>query len=1015
MAVIHVLDKHTAELIAAGEVVERPASVVKELLENSIDAGASQITVSIESGGVKLIEISDNGTGIEAEYISTAFIRHATSKIQTPDDLVSIHTLGFRGEALASIASVARVELTTRTEQDEFATVYCIEGGEELSREPGARAVGTTIRVQDLFYNTPARMKFLKKDSSEGTFVADTVTHVALSHPEVSIKFIREGKLQYVTPGDGQLRGAAYSVLGREFSRDLVEVDNQEGVYHIRGLITPPKSCRASRSMQHFYINGRYVRNRTIMAGMEMAFKGTMMQGKFPGGILLLDMPADLVDVNVHPAKIEVRFARENDIFDVVYHAVKLALAQPGTGERHFTFEETKTNEKSKIEVSDRESPENAVKKNNFTGLSAIIPGQADPGTLPSQPAPAPAAPAKPATKTSAPAAPEKPTAAAQPRWKQSSVDADILDPFVTLHSPAAPQEKPAEPFRAAASETQLDVEPDFGETKVQADQNHMAAWDPQPAVPVKEPEKPAAPVQPAREEPEAAAEEPVEPEQMNFTPADGPEPLRYVGEVFRTYILAERGDELCLIDKHAAHERQLYEKLAANYGNVPSQMLLEPTAIDLSAEEKQALLDHVPLLENAGLEIADFGGNTVVLRAVPADVEPQNAESLLIEIANKLLKGGHDALNEHTEWVLHSISCRAAIKAGDKSSPQELLALAEKILSGEVPPFCPHGRPERSWKSSLDASYKHPVVAVVGPTATGKTALGVALAEQFGGEVISADSMQIYKGLDVGTAKVTPEETHGIPHHGVDILEPDAPFSVADFTAMAGRLEQEIAGRGHLPILVGGTGLYVQSFLYGVRFTEEKAPAGLREQLAEELAQKGGAALYAELQQVDPEAAAVIHPNNQVRVLRALEHYRATGKKLSEQKAASLPPERPYRSLILGLDFPDRAALYRRIDLRVDKMLDAGLLAEAELVWNNRSRFRTAAQAIGYKEFFPYFERTASLEACADKLKQASRNYAKRQLTWFRHMDGVVWLDAGAPEVQQCACRTVQEFLSKG
>ena len=219
-----------------------------------------------------------------------------------------------------------------------------------------------------------------------------------------------------------------------------------------------------------------------------------------------------------------------------------------------------------------------------------------------------------------------------------------------------------------------------------------------------------------------------------------------------------------------------------------------------------------------------------------------------------------------------------------------------------------------------MDASYKHPVVAVVGPTATGKTALGVALAEQFGGEVISADSMQIYKGLDVGTAKVTPEETHGIPHHGVDILEPDAPFSVADFTAMAGRLEQEIAGRGHLPILVGGTGLYVQSFLYGVRFTEEKAPAGLREQLAEELAQKGGAALYAELQQVDPEAAAVIHPNNQVRVLRALEHYRATGKKLSEQKAASLPPERPYRSLILGLDFPDRAALYRRIDLRVTK-----------------------------------------------------------------------------------------------
>ena len=695
MAVIHVLDKHTAELIAAGEVVERPASVVKELLENSIDAGATQVTVSIESGGVKLIEISDNGTGIEAEYISTAFIRHATSKIETPDDLTNIHTLGFRGEALASIASVARVELTTRTEVDEFATVYRIEGGEEVSREPGARAVGTTIRVKDLFYNTPARMKFLKKDSSEGTFVSDTVTHVALSHPEVSVKFIREGKLQYVTPGDGQLRGAAYAVLGREFSRDLIELKNQEGVYRITGLITPPKSCRASRSMQHFYINGRYVRNRTMMAGMEMAFKGTMMQGKFPGGILLLEMPADLVDVNVHPAKIEARFARENDVFDVVYHAVKLALAQPGTGERLFTFEADKKEEKAENSKKDADIIKNDVKNNNFTGLSAIIRGQADPGVLPQQhwePAKPAAAPQQPAPS----AAMQIPTAPSVPRWKGSAQNEDMLDPFVTLHSPKLETTKAPEPFRAAASETQLDVEPEFGETKLHSSQDHMAAWNPAQEAPKEEPESaPGAETEP--DAPEAAEQETVlaEPEQMNFDPtADQPEPLRYVGEVFRTYILAERGDELCLIDKHAAHERQLYEKLAANYGNVPSQMLLEPAAIDLAAEEKQALLDNIPLLENAGLEIADFGGNTVVLRAVPADVEPQNAESLLVEIANKLLKGGHDALNEHTEWVLHSISCRAAIKAGDKSSPQELLALAEKILSGEVPPFCPHGRP---------------------------------------------------------------------------------------------------------------------------------------------------------------------------------------------------------------------------------------------------------------------------------------------------------------------------------
>ena len=354
MAVIHVLDKHTAELIAAGEVVERPASVVKELLENAIDAGASQITVTIESGGVKLIEISDNGSGIEAEYIPTAFIRHATSKIRTEDDLNHIHTLGFRGEALASIASVARVEVLTRTENDECASVYRIEGGEDYPLEPGARGVGTTIRVQDLFYNTPARMKFLKKDSSEGTFVADIVAHVALSHPEVSFKFVREGKLQYVTPGDGSCAVPPTRCWAGNSAVISWSWTIRKGCTGVWGLITQPRSCRASRSMQYFYINGRYVRNRTMMAAMETAFKGTTMQGKFPGGILLLEMPADLVDVNVHPAKTEVRFARENDIFDLVYHAVKLALAQPGTGERRFAFEEDKKDEESnKSEIND--------------------------------------------------------------------------------------------------------------------------------------------------------------------------------------------------------------------------------------------------------------------------------------------------------------------------------------------------------------------------------------------------------------------------------------------------------------------------------------------------------------------------------------------------------------------------------------------------------------------------------------------------------------------------------------
>ena len=699
MAEIHVLDKHTAELIAAGEVVERPASVVKELLENSIDAGASQITVSIESGGVRLIEISDNGTGIEAKYIPTAFIRHATSKIRTEEDLTSIHTLGFRGEALASIASVARVEVLTRTEADECASLYRIEGGEEQPIEPGARGVGTTIRVCDLFFNTPARMKFLKKDSSEGTFVADIMGHVALSHPEVSFKFIREGKLQYVTPGDGQLRSAAYAVLGREFSRDLVEVDNREGVYRVWGLITQPRSCRASRSMQYFYINGRYVRNRTMMAGMEMAFKGTTMQGKFPGGILLLEMPADLVDVNVHPAKTEVRFARENDIFDLVYHAVKLALSQPGTGERQFVFDSEKENNVSNKHENSGNKEENTVKNNNFTGLSAVISGQAEPGSLPhAEEKPLrPAAPAASVTpRTTQPSAPERdilplPVKApekAAPASEHTWTTVAAFEPLpmnAALHSPEPPQKESVlepPPFRAASSESQLDIEADIDLPDVTRD--HMAAWEPVPD----EPERP--PLPEASDEPQQSTV----PEQLGFDVQDGPEPLRYVGEIFRTYILAERGDEICIIDKHAAHERQLFEKLAAHYGDVPSQLLLEPLVVELSAEEKTALLANLDLLESAGLEVSDFGGSSVCLRSVPADVEQSSAEDLLVELAAKLAHGSRDALNERTEWVLHSISCRAAIKAGDHTSPQELMALAEKILSGEVPPFCPHGRP---------------------------------------------------------------------------------------------------------------------------------------------------------------------------------------------------------------------------------------------------------------------------------------------------------------------------------
>lgn len=674
MAQIHVLDKHTAELIAAGEVVERPASVAKELLENAIDAGATQISLSIMRGGIQQLQISDNGSGIEAESIENAFVRHATSKITTADDLTHIHTLGFRGEALASIASVARVELLTKTDADEFAYCYRIEGGEALGLEPGARGRGTTITVNDLFYNTPARMKFLKKDVSEGTFVADAVLHVALSHPEISFRFVRDGKQQFVTPGDGSLRSAAYAVLGRDFSRDLLELEGENGVYKIKGLITPPRACRASRSAQHFYVNGRYVKNRTMMAGLENAYKGTLMQGRFPGAILMLEMPAELVDVNVHPAKTEIRFARESDVFDTVYRAVRSALATPGSGECRFD-------------------------------LGHKAPEEETPAPQP-KPAATPAVPAA-AVTAARPATPQPQkhftTLSAAEYRALNQMTAGVTPRAVPgLQNPAKlPDEVVLESVPASAdSEAVLDILPELSETDTKPEIRKTVEH----AVPaVAEPEAPAAPAMAA-----AAQEDAQEPEsehalsalpaqsveQTTFDPEPASKPLRLVGEVFKTYIITERDGELCLIDKHAAHERILFESLSRDYGNVPAQMLLMPVQVNMSAPEKLAILQNQDLLQDAGIEAEDYGGPTIVVRAVPADVPVDDVADMMLELAAHLQNGAHDALREKTEWVLHSIACRAAIKAGDKTNSEEMLVLAQKIMDGSVPPFCPHGRP---------------------------------------------------------------------------------------------------------------------------------------------------------------------------------------------------------------------------------------------------------------------------------------------------------------------------------
>ena len=690
MAEIRVLDKHTAELIAAGEVVERPASVAKELLENAIDAGATQITLSIVRGGIQQLQIADNGSGIEAEYIDKAFVRHATSKITSAEDLGHIHTLGFRGEALASIASVARVEVLTRTEADEYACCYRIEGGEPQGMEPGARPRGTTVTVNDLFYNTPARMKFLKKDVSEGTFVADIVLHEALSHPEIAFRFLRDGKQQFMTPGDGQLRSAAYAVLGREFARDLLPLDGDGGVYKVTGLVTPPRACRASRSAQHFYVNGRYVKNRTMMAALENAYKGTLMQGKYPGAILRVDMPADLVDVNVHPAKTEIRFARESDVFDAVYRTVRAALAAPGSGECRFDLGHVA-----------KENPQPAPQQ-------TTLPGSAPAQSNPQRPAVAPAQPPQPQKHFNTLSAAEyralnKLTAPVPARTLPGT--SGVME----LNSVRAPFNAPSTPQFAApaphtAQEDLLDILPDLPEQQPKAEPAVTTALAQQPAPAqlenIESPELPeeeksatglsALPI--IHNDPTAQADIP--PEQTAFAPAPASLPLRVVGEVFKTYIITERNNELCLIDKHAAHERILFEQLAKDYGSVPSQMLLVPVQVNLSAEEKQALLAHQELLQNSGVEVDDYGGFTVVVRAVPADVPVDDVGDMVLELANHLLNGGRDALREKTEWVLHSIACRAAIKAGDRTTTDEMLALAQKIMDGSVPPFCPHGRP---------------------------------------------------------------------------------------------------------------------------------------------------------------------------------------------------------------------------------------------------------------------------------------------------------------------------------
>lgn len=620
MPQINILPKHIAELIAAGEVVERPASIVKEIMENAIDAGADKITLEIKRGGITYIRITDNGCGIDRENIRKAFISHATSKISTADDLNAICTLGFRGEALASIAAVSRVEVMTRTEQEPVGTRYCIEGGEETVIDDAGCPKGTTLVVRDLFYNTPARMKFLKKDVSEGNAVASVVDRIALSHPEVSVRFIRDSKDVLFTSGDGKLDSAIYKVLGRDFASTLIPCDYElEGV-RVSGYISKPFNARPNRMMQYFFLNDRFIKTRTGMVALEEAYKNSVMVGKFPACVLKIQIAPGAVDVNVHPAKTEVRFANEKMIFNAVYYCAKSALQQGDT--------RVQASFSRKVARQFMPPPTEGKQIKIYEQQLEQIKKEAQPN---------------------------------QDFWTNTTSaefkkEAEKPKPIAFNDNSKFEIEKNDEP----------DLIPCFKPTVQEPDPASETKTEPVVTAPIVE-------------------SEPVQPEV---------EPYRVIGEAFRTYILVEQGKKLLIIDKHAAHERMLFEKFKANRDGIETQMLLAPVTVTLSKEEYSAVLDNLDLLEKAGYYVEDFGGGMVIVNECPTAVADADIAEVIMELAGYLVTSQKELIPEKLDWIYHSTACRAAIKAGDRTSDYELDKFVEKLLNNPDIRYCPHGRP---------------------------------------------------------------------------------------------------------------------------------------------------------------------------------------------------------------------------------------------------------------------------------------------------------------------------------
>lgn len=685
MGVINVLDKHIAELIAAGEVVERPSSVIKELVENSIDAGAKNITVEIKNGGTTFMRVADDGCGIYRDDIKKAFLRHATSKVKTANDLDSIATLGFRGEALASISAVSRLQVITKNENEEIGSCYEIEGGDEISLEEAGCPTGTTFVIRDLFYNIPARSKFLKKDVAEGNAVSALMDKIVLSHPEVAFTFIRDGKQVLRTFGDGKLLSAIYSVFGKDFAKGLIPVDYTLDSVTVKGYISKPINSRPNRNMQNFFINGRFVKTRTGMAALEEAYKGSIMVAKFPSAVLQLTVPYEIIDVNVHPAKIEVRFINERPVFDAIYHAVKTALQQGDERKQIHFKENTAFNEIKKV--------------NPFNNAQAVF---AKAENTPAEKPIKPIERIEPVLKNSEPKPynpfdeldlkDEKPKPVSIDNLKMS----DSSNPFDIYSKQAIKRNSELENKKAEFSKQKLEkaeqlilkaTQQEESLTKQEITVDDLTAESTETPIETEVSKE----VKPLKEISENKTDNN---DALTELPKEQTK-LRFLGEAFNTYIIVEKNDnEVLIIDKHAAHERIIYEKLKADSGSANVQYLLTPITVTLDKIDYDAAVSNLDMFAKCSFDVEDFGNGTLLVRSAPQYLAATEIADCITEMSGYIASGKKDIYTEKMDWFYHNVSCRSAIKAGNKSTVQELMDIAWTLEKNPQIKYCPHGRP---------------------------------------------------------------------------------------------------------------------------------------------------------------------------------------------------------------------------------------------------------------------------------------------------------------------------------